>query len=313
MDVIMRAAFSMAISLLMFSAPREEYERRLTMLPTPAERAAIARTDGWEFRSIESRRLDIEHTYYKRMVADSLPTLVCLHGFNTDGRVFTRLTGLSPCFNLIALNLPETTSLYTGAFSDFVPIIDDFCAHLDLDTIDLMGLSVGGGIAAHYTASTRAVAVERLFLVSTCICGATEENRKRSAAMADKLLPYPDYKLLYLLTRARALVQRLENTGLGEDAPPELVVIKRIGWYRQILRAMAEYNGAPLARRITIPVLALHGDADRVVPLEQGRTIPALIDHAEFTVFEGAGHSMVYTEGERTAAAILSYCGQARQ
>ncbi len=307
MSLIMRAVFSMAISMLLFSVPKEEYEQRLAMLPSPAERAAIADLGEWEFHAVDSRLGDLRHTFYRRHTSDSLPTLLCLHGFNTDGRVFTRLEELTSIVNLVALNLPETAAVYTGDFSDFTPIIDDFCAQIGLDTINLMGLSVGGGIATHYTATTKAVAVERLILVSTCICGATDENRKRSKAMAEKLLPYPDYKLLYLLTKARSLVQRLENTGLGEDAPPELVVIKRIDWYRQILKSMSEYDGTMLAKTITIPVLALHGTGDRVVTLEQGRTIPAIVQHAEFKTFEDFGHSMVYTEPDSTAQSVLDF------
>jgi pimeloyl-ACP methyl ester carboxylesterase len=303
-----RIIFSSVISLMLFSVPKEKYQTELNNLPTIEQRNRGFDLRGWQFRRVHSPRTGFTHSYYEYPSSKKdAPLLVCLHGFNTDGRIFMNLSPLSEYFTIISYNFPERTKLYTGTFSDFVPVLDDFFQTIDADTINIIGLSIGGGITIHYAGSQPGVEITSLVLVSTCICGGTESDRKRSIAMGDKLLKYPDYKLYYLLKRSRHLVSRIEKTGLGESAPAELIAIKQIAWYRQILNAMYGYNGAEYARNISCPVFVIHGDNDRVVSLESGTLIPQYIPQASMEVIPGGGHSIVYTEGKKITALISGF------
>ena len=60
-------------------------------------------------------------------------------------------------------------------------------------------------------------------------------------------------------------------------------------------------------KRVTQPVLVLHGEVDKIVPLEAGRALAASLINAEFRVLEGCGHVPTLTEPKRVADAIRSF------
>ncbi|MGB7418133.1 MAG: alpha/beta hydrolase [Erythrobacter sp.] len=63
---------------------------------------------------------------------------------------------------------------------------------------------------------------------------------------------------------------------------------------RSLLRD--RYDNAARIAALDLPILVLHGTADRVVPVSHGRTLSGLNDRADFTAFEGAGHDLSFHE-----------------
>jgi fermentation-respiration switch protein FrsA (DUF1100 family) len=53
---------------------------------------------------------------------------------------------------------------------------------------------------------------------------------------------------------------------------------------------------------ITVPVLVLHGTADRVIPHELGETLAKAAPHGEFMSFPGEGHFLAFHEAGMVAA-----------
>ena len=51
----------------------------------------------------------------------------------------------------------------------------------------------------------------------------------------------------------------------------------------------------PLLSRVTVPTLVIHGEEDRLNPLELGRYIADQIPGAQFYAFPGRGHGLVRT------------------
>jgi len=303
---------SFIISTLLLFVPKREYQRKMEAIPGMALKAAGHNLRGWTYEKITSPATGMTHYYYS--YASQRPnarTLLMLHGFNTDGRAFGNMKPLAQRYNLIAYNYPEESPLYKGNFTDFVTLLYDFCRTMGLDSVCVCGNSIGGAIAFCFTANSRRVKVNHLLLVSSEIFGVTEADRRRNRALGDKLLKYSDYKLYFLLDRSRALVQRLERAGFGEDAPREILVIRRIAWYRQIMKAIHDYDGRADLARITCPVIAFHGGADRVIPLENARTIPRLIPNAHFEVIPKRGHAMLFVDGEEIARKLLALCPDA--
>lgn len=296
---------SVIISLMVFHVPQERYQSELDSLPTVAERVADVDLRGWSLREVSSPRTGLTHYYFSYPWVDSAaPLLVCLHGFNTDGRVFLGLSSLADTYRLIAYNFPEKTDIYRGSMDDFVSVLDDFFARIGVDTVALMGNSVGGAVAIHYAASQPSVAVTRLVLMSTNVFGASPDDTKEIQGMADKLLGYPDYKLYYLLTKGKALVARFRKTEIGQTAPSEIIAVKHVAWYRQVLEALYDYDGVPYAKQVRCPVLAMHGSDDRLIPVDRARIIEELIPGASFEVVDGVGHTLVYLEADRVAARV---------
>lgn len=98
---------------------------------------------------------------------------------------------------------------------------------------------------------------------------------------------------------------------------PEAEHIK--AWGRKIL-ARAEPGAAVALRlvgsmtdvssdrnRITQPVLVLHGEIDKIVPLEAGRTLASALANAELQVLEGCGHVPTLTQPKKVADAIRAF------
>jgi pimeloyl-ACP methyl ester carboxylesterase len=101
---------------------------------------------------------------------------------------------------------------------------------------------------------------------------------------------------------------------------PESEHIK--AWGRKIL-ARAEPGAAVALRivgsrtdvssdvqRITQPVLVLHGDLDKVVPLEAGKALAAALVDAELQVLEGCGHVPTLTQPKKVADAMRAFLGR---
>ncbi len=305
---------SVIISLMVFYVPEQRYQSELDSLPTVAERVADADLRGWTLHESPSAETGLTHYYFSYPPTDTAaPILVCLHGFNTDGRVFLGLSSLADTYRLIAYNFPEKTDMYQGSMDDFVPVLDDFLAQIGADTVALLGNSVGGAVAIHYAVSQPAVTVTRLVLMSTNVFGASPDDTKEIQGMADKLLDYPDYKLYYLLTKGKALVARFRKTELGRTAPPDIIAIKHVAWYRQVLEALYDYDGVPYARRVDCPVLAMHGTDDRLIPVARARVIEELMPHASFEVVDGVGHTLVYLEADRIADRVRETAGAANR
>jgi pimeloyl-ACP methyl ester carboxylesterase len=101
------------------------------------------------------------------------------------GRVFLNLNSLSDVCELVAYNLPEESALYKGTLDDFVLVIDDFLESANLDSIILVGNSIGGAVAMKYCASKHDANVRGLILLSTSVFGATEGDHRKYREMAE--------------------------------------------------------------------------------------------------------------------------------
>jgi non-heme chloroperoxidase len=62
--------------------------------------------------------------------------------------------------------------------------------------------------------------------------------------------------------------------------------------------------------KISIPVLVIQGDQDRVLPYEAtGRRLPALLKNARSTVIAGGPHAIIWTHADEVNQALLDFIG----
>ena len=65
---------------------------------------------------------------------------------------------------------------------------------------------------------------------------------------------------------------------------------------------------------ITVPVLVIHGDQDRVLPYEAtSRRLPALLGNTRTTLIAGGPHAIIWTHADEVNQALLQFIGQLRQ
>jgi pimeloyl-ACP methyl ester carboxylesterase len=264
--------------------------------------------NGWIYKEITSPFSGCTHRYlYHPGPKTNAPLFLFLHGLVFDARNFINLYKLSDTWQLVAYDFPESTAIYRGDMNDFRFLIDDFLDTLNIDTLYLCGVSFGGSIATRFAAAhpRRVIA---LVLASSFIINSTTGDRIKSRELARFFLKHPDYKLHWLIQK---ILKRALN---GKNNPlsslKEMIQVKNIDWYRQVIRSITTCEGTEDAVEINCPVLALNGDKDRLVSLSHARSIPQYIPHAQFDIIKGANHAMMYFQGEYLSEKIHTFCSQ---
>jgi pimeloyl-ACP methyl ester carboxylesterase len=61
---------------------------------------------------------------------------------------------------------------------------------------------------------------------------------------------------------------------------------------------------------VSIPVLTIHGDRDRILPYEAtGRRLPALLNNAPSTLITGGPHAIIWTHANEVNQALPAFFG----
>lgn len=72
--------------------------------------------------------------------------------------------------------------------------------------------------------------------------------------------------------------------------------------------AFSETNQTEDLKRIDVPTLILHGDADKIVPIDSSaRLTVKLVPNAELKIYEGASHGLTATHTDRVNQDLLSF------
>ena len=77
------------------------------------------------------------------------------------------------------------------------------------------------------------------------------------------------------------------------------------------LRSFSETDFRNDLLKIDVPVLIIHGDADKTVPINiSGDKTAALLPHAKYIVYANAPHGLFITEKEKLHADLLSFISE---
>ncbi len=68
-----------------------------------------------------------------------------------------------------------------------------------------------------------------------------------------------------------------------------------------VWQAAADLPPEEYARRVAVPTLVIHGTADRIVPVENGRVLAEVIPETRYREFPSAGH-VIHLERPRVVA-----------
>lgn len=172
---------------------------------------------------------------------------------------------------------------------------------LDVERAHVLGLSMGGYIA-------QILALRRPELIRSLVLAATGPGRPTHESipgetlatwLANAHLPPEDYARATMhLSFApgwaeanSAVYERLLAARLEFPTPPDCWAAQ----YDACVRFVEE--GAPV-EEIGVPTLVVHGDADRIVPLSNGRALARRIPQAEIAELPGRGHLALMEDPE---------------
>jgi pimeloyl-ACP methyl ester carboxylesterase len=80
----------------------------------------------------------------------------------------------------------------------------------------------------------------------------------------------------------------------------------RYAYLRQFM-APLNFNSEPRLHELTMPVLVMAGEADRVVPVENSRLLAAKLPNARLVTFPNAGHLFVVERADEVNRIILDF------
>ena len=162
----------------------------------------------------------------------------------------------------------------------------------------ILGVSMGGMIAQEFALKYPSL-VKSLILVSTHHGGHDIDPTPPETLQAMFGEPPPHvkderdlyrYKMSFALSREwinsnREILERIIELRLREPQPPEA--------YMNQARAVLGFDASKRLHELSVPVLVVHGDQDRVVPVGIAYKLHEKIRYSSLAIFRGAGHLVI--------------------
>jgi pimeloyl-ACP methyl ester carboxylesterase len=212
--------------------------------------------------------------------------LLYLHGASGAGEWSPMMARLAERYDVIVPEHPgfgaSDTPDWLDNIHDLAHFYVDFIRALDLDKVHLVGLSLGGWIAAE-------MAVRSTRYIETLTLAAAAGLHVNGVAQMDPFLVTDEERLrafFYDETLAEPMIARLltpeqEDTNLKNRA-----ATARMTWQPR----GHDPNLHKWLHQIDVPTLLIWGDTDRMFPVRLGEEYQRLIPGAELMVFPQCGH-----------------------
>lgn len=190
-------------------------------------------------------------------------------------------------------------------------------AHLDLHDVVHVGHSTGGGEVAHYIARHGEEQVAKAVLIAAVppLMVKTDAN---PGGLPKSV--FDDMQAQLAANRAQFYYDVPAGPFYGynrDGAKPSQGII--MNWWRQGMMGStkAHYDGIVAfsqtdftddLRKITVPVLVMHGDDDQIVPYDNSGPLSAkLVRNGTLKTYPGFPHGMPTTEAETINADLLAF------
>ncbi len=175
-----------------------------------------------------------------------------------------------------------------ASLTDFVDHYIALLDALDVERVDLLGLSWGGVIATRLTAD-HPDRVARLMLVDTSRgSGVTPE---KAAGMRDRAATFEaEGAEAFATARTPRLLAPSASTELAARVSATMAASIRLPGYAQAVASMADTDNTEALRSIDAPTLVIVGTEDLVCPPAESEAITELLPNATMRFIDNAGH-----------------------
>jgi pimeloyl-ACP methyl ester carboxylesterase len=239
------------------------------------------------------------------------PPLLMIHGIGAPLEFWARLEVELADFRTITVDPPGAgrSSTPHGRFTmrQFAGVMDGVLGHLELDQVNVLGLSLGGMIAQElaYRSPRR---VGKLVLASTtCGLGSVPANPKVLAAIANPLRFYSNRHYRHIAPMLYGPQITKDSSALDEyietrrECRPSL-----LGHFVQ-LTAACTWTSRPWLRKLDMPVMVIAGSEDQVVPVANGRMLASAVTDGRLEIIEGGSHMCPIQEPVRVSRMIRDF------
>jgi non-heme chloroperoxidase len=252
--------------------------------------------------------------------------IVLIHGYPLDGTSWERQERdlLASGYRVITYDRrgfgrsSQPTLGYD--YDTFAGDLNELMDHLDLSDAVLVGFSMGSGEVIRYLATYGSARVRKAVLLGAIppFLLKTDDNPE---GVEDKV--FADIEAAIVDDRY-AYFENFLNNFYNVDVLGGTRISDR-AWQASFNVAAASSPHATYAcvdtwltdfradlPKIDLPVLVLHGTADRILPFEStAARLPALIDDCRLVPVDGGPHNIGWTYPEEVNSALLAFLGEA--
>ena len=276
----------------------------------PVGNADLEKFDG-NFAALPQGR-----TYFKWDGPKDGPVLVAVHGLTTPSYVFDAITP-----GLVAMGYRVMRYDHIGrGVSDPLSAPQDaqfFVSHLkallaDQDVpgdLTLLGYSMGGSVITAFAAA-QPERIKHLILLAPA---GIDFNETSSARLARTFPIFGDWWMEVVVrhTMTKALMgERHNRIEVGGIVDKQLDALNQRGYLRAVLSSMRgiladrQQDAHERLGQMGIPVTAIWGEADNIIPSSGAETLSKWNLDAKQEIISGAGHELPYTHPKAALTAI---------
>jgi non-heme chloroperoxidase len=257
-------------------------------------------------------------------VGDGQP-VVLIHGFPLSGRSWEKQTAalLEAGYRVITYDrrgFGDSSQPSVGYdYDTFAADLDRLMSELDLGDVILVGFSMGTGEVTRYLGSYGSERVSKAVLLGVIppLLLKTEDNPAGvDGSVFDGIVDAIKADRLAYLTAFYADFYNLDDY-LGKRISDEVV---RDSWNVAAGASAVGTVSCPPTwitdfrrdlPKIDVPTLVVHGDADRILPIDvTARRLPALIADCRLVEIEGAPHGMLWTHAAEVNEQLLKFLAE---
>ena len=201
-------------------------------------------------------------------------------------------------------------------YDTFASDLNDLMTRLDLNGAVLAGFSMGGGEVARYVGRYGTSRVAKAMLVAAVppFLLKTKDNPDGIPAKEfDGMIAGVKADRIAFL---EGFFPAFFNWKPGSGKPADDVVAhaKSIAWAaspratQDCITAFGTTDFRDDLKKLTVPTLVIHGDDDRIVPIDvSGKRAAKMIEGAKLEVIKGAPHGLNATHGEKLTKLMVEF------
>jgi pimeloyl-ACP methyl ester carboxylesterase len=250
--------------------------------------------------------------------------IVLIHGYPLNGASWEKQLPalLTAGYRVITYdrrgfgNSSQPTTGYN--YDTFAEDLRKLIAHLQLNDFTLAGFSMGGGEVARYLGKYGSTGVRKAVIIGGIppFLRKTADNPEgvdagvfegiQRAVAADRYAFFTEFFKNFYNTDAllgkrisEAAVQASWNVAIRSSATASLACVPT--WHEDFRADLA---------RIDVPTLVVHGEADRIVPVQaSGARTAKLVKGARLVTLKDGPHAVGWTHAEELNAEMVSFLG----
>jgi 3-oxoadipate enol-lactonase len=229
--------------------------------------------------------------------------LVLLHGYPLDHRIWDDLIPyLEMDFDILLPDLRgfgQSTANENGyTLSDMAEDIAELLQHLELPKAVIVGHSMGGYVSLAFARSFPENIFGLGLVASQAIADSPDRRESRYKDIKQVELSGVDYI-------AKNMPGKLTSSPQIQESLYGIIMSQPEAGIKNALGALAERpDQTSLLGRIIVPISIVHGNLDKLIPVERAFEMNKLVPLSKLIVIDNAGHMPMLESPEKTASAI---------